>query len=128
MQDPAEIPYTGRCETDLTAPDPFADVQAHQDAGGRIAPNPDNDLLVDCTIPDSDIGGESVSLVNVCTYPAGPPNSDAKDCVVSPGDGFLIVEKQLLDGEDDTFDFTLDGEPIESVTTSGAPVRPIRLL
>ncbi len=119
------------CTEDFAAPDPFdgvinVDGVLHNDAGTQIAPSPTEDVLVDCTIPLSDLGGGMATLLNVCTYPSGPPNSDAKDCVVSPGDGFLVIEKQTTNGEDDTFDFLIDGgsaaggEDVSLTTTGGA--------
>ncbi len=115
-KNPAEITnHDAVCTTSTAAPDPFADDPDHQAAGGQVAPSPDTDFLVDCEISTTFVGGGS--LINVCTYPAGPPNSDAKDCVVAAGDGFLVVNK-VATGGDATFDFTIDGSPTQ-ITTSG---------
>ncbi len=108
------------CTLSLDAPDPFAGDQDHQNAGPQVAPNPDVDARVECEIPVSMFDAEP-SLLNVCTYPAGPPNSDDKDCVVPPGFGFVRIEKYIEGGTPDgTFNFELDGALVDPpVTTDG---------
>lgn len=52
------------------------------------------DVLAACSIPFSAISTtSSPNLLNVCSFPSGSPGSNAFDCVVTPGAGFLIIAK-----------------------------------
>ena len=45
--------------------------------------NPDTRIF--CTIVLVDVGADTASLINTCSYPSQQPNSDPSDCVVVPG-------------------------------------------
>jgi hypothetical protein len=59
---------------------------------------------------------ENISLVNVCTYPSGEPNSNAFDCVVEAGSGFIKIVKDVTPSVAELFGFTLS--PIATDLTS----------
>jgi len=86
-----------RCWVDFM-PDPFAGVASH--AGEQ---NPINDTRAFCRLyydqlkqgayPNGAIQPGDPQLLNVCTYPSSSPTSNQKDCVVTAGSGFLVVNK-----------------------------------
>jgi len=52
------------------------------------------DTIANTTIVLSDFGNPAdVSLLNVCSYPSGQPNSDPSDCVFKENSGFLTIVK-----------------------------------
>jgi hypothetical protein len=67
------------------------------------------DVLAACAIDKALFGNPtSVKLLNVCSYPSGAPNSNPFDCVVTPGSGFLQIEKMTQPaGSNVNFGFTL---------------------
>jgi plastocyanin len=77
--------------------------------------------FADMSLPGG--GGESsATLLNVCSYPSQVPNSDPSDCVVAPGTAFLIIEKDVGDAPDASFDFALSppsssGDGAATITT-----------
>jgi hypothetical protein len=57
------------------------------------------------------------NLTNVCSFPSGSPNSNPFDCVVTPGAGFLVIQKATNpDQSGETFSFTVSPTP-----TTGNP-------
>ena len=120
--------FYSQCTVDVGS-DPFTTYASHQARAGTLNEDPDNDLTVVCTVDFRDLievdsasptPASTANLLNVCTYPSGPPNNDAKDCVVSPGTGRIIIAK-VADPDDGTkFTFYLDGDtsnPIELLGT-----------
>jgi hypothetical protein len=67
------------------------------------------DILAACSIALSAIGNPSrTSLLNVCSFPSGSPNSNNFDCVVTPGSGFIQIKKNTTpQNSSQTFNFTL---------------------
>jgi uncharacterized repeat protein (TIGR01451 family) len=67
------------------------------------------DVLAACSIPFAAIGATSApNLLNVCSYPSGSPGSNAFDCVVTPGTGFIIIKKATTpQNSGQTFSFTI---------------------
>ncbi len=76
--------FSGICQLDTNAADPFSSEAGHTDCNGTNCTS--TDVAVECSIPLSDISlsaGASV-LAGMCTYPSGQPNSNAKDCTLDP--------------------------------------------
>jgi hypothetical protein len=59
------------------------------------------DTIADTNIVLSDFGAADATLLNVCSYPSGEPNSDPSDCVFEPNSGFLTIVK-VADPDDST--------------------------
>src|SRR5512138_333121 len=85
------------------------------------------DVLAACSIDLSAIGNATkTNILNVCSFPSGSPNSNAFDCIVTPGAGFLrIVKKTTPDVSGKSFSFTLNpaasnGSTSFSVTDSNS--------
>jgi len=95
--------FSSDCELTVGA-DPFAGRVA-ADCNGTTCAN--QDLFATCDLDLIDFGGADPSLLNVCSYPSGPPNSNAKDCVVPADTGFIIVRKQAGDDTTTSFDFNI---------------------
>lgn len=102
--------------------DPENDVKAHCEL----------DLAMPALAAVTD-GPDDISLLNVCAFPSGEPNSNPFDCVVTPGSGFIQITKLVTPNLVDVFGFTLspastDGTStyaVESgVTTALIPVAP----
>lgn len=75
----------------------------------------------------------NTNLLNVCSFPSGEPNSNPFDCVVTPGAGFIRIEKVATPATTTAFDFTLspasaDGTTAYQIIGSGSsaliPVLP----
>ena len=67
----------------------------------------------------------NTNLLNVCSFPSGEPNSNPFDCVVTPGAGFIRIEKVATPATTTQFDFTLspasaDGTSAYQITGSGS--------
>ncbi len=54
----------------------------------------------------ADFAGADATLINVCSYPSGEPNSDPSDCVFEPNSGFLTIEK--IADPDNSTDFVFN--------------------
>lgn len=69
------------------------------------------DAVAQCTITTSAVGGVTTSLVDVCSYPSGQPNSDPSDCVlIAPTKAKLEVVKNLSPTTDPgLFDLKIGG-------------------
>ena len=69
------------------------------------------DVLAACALDLSLLGNApiaNVKLLNVCSFPSGSPNSNPFDCVVTPGSGFLQIEKVTQPANSNvSFTFTL---------------------
>ncbi len=113
----------------ISSPDPFATDPNHLPGDCRFPP-PDGDcvnfdtgitfqIFVDELV---ELSGPKptaeVALTNVCSFTSLDPGSERKDCIVNPGSGFIKIIKSTTGG-DATFDFTLDGDPFASITTTG---------
>ncbi len=75
----------------------------------------------------------NTNLLNVCSFPSGEPNSNPFDCVVTPGAGFIRIEKVATPATTTQFNFTLspasaDGTSAYQITGTGSsaliPVLP----
>ena len=60
---------------------------------------------------------DSMTLTNVCSFTSVDPGSERKDCIVNPGSGFLKIVKNVTEDPDETFEYTLDGELVATITT-----------
>ena len=79
-------------------------------------------------------GIEDVSLVNVCSYPSGSPNSNPFDCVVVPGAGFLVIIETTTPANSNAyFAFTSSAAAVNGdndfavqggATSAGIPINP----
>jgi hypothetical protein len=66
------------------------------------------DVVAECGLDLGALGaGSSTNLLNVCSFPSGEPNSNPFDCIVTPGAGFLLVEKDATPATSQSFGFTL---------------------
>jgi uncharacterized repeat protein (TIGR01451 family) len=59
----------------------------------------------------------AMTLTNVCSFTSVDPGSERKDCIVNPGSGFIRIIKNVTDDPDETFEYTLNGQPFKSITT-----------
>jgi hypothetical protein len=59
----------------------------------------------------------AMTLTNVCSFTSVDPGSERKDCIVNPGSGFIKVIKNVTEDPDETFEYTLDGQSVASITT-----------
>jgi hypothetical protein len=63
------------------------------------APDPKNETKAYCKLYYDELRQFGViqpgdpQLINVCTYPSASPTSNQKDCVVTAGSGFLVINK-----------------------------------
>ena len=93
-------PYGSTCDNEITlVPDTFgprSNAQADDTQDSQAA----------CSIDLDDFGSASATLLNVCSYPSGQPNSDPSDCIFNPNSGFLTIVK--VADPDDTTDFQFD--------------------
>lgn len=87
-------PAVSTCSLGVTNTDPFP-------AG---AENP-KDLTATCTPNASDSGGGT--LIDVCSYPSGQPNSDPSDCVMYRDNSARIEVKKVIDPATDPGLFNL---------------------
>jgi hypothetical protein len=78
------------------------------------------DVLAACSIPLSVISASTTpNLLNVCSYPSGSPGSNAFDCVVTPGAGFLIIKKATTpQNSGQTFSFTVSPALVSGASQS----------
>lgn len=92
------------------------------------------DVLAACSIPLSAISATATpNLLNVCSFPSGSPNSNAFDCVVTPGAGFLVIKKATTpQSSGETFSFTITPSVVsgssQSLTDTTANVEETSLL
>ncbi len=114
-------PYDTTCSLNTTAQDPFNEVGTHNTSGEQ---DPITDTQLTCIIYadelvelDGDIPS-GIAISNACSFTSPDPSSESKDCVVGAGDGFLQIVKNTIGG-DETFNFTIDGDPFTSITTVG---------
>ena len=72
-----------------------------------------NDVIAECEL-DLDVLPipSTASLLNVCSFPSGEPNSNPFDCVVTPGAGYLVIEKATSPSSGEGFEFTVSPNPI----------------
>ena len=77
------------------------------------------DVLAACAIDLAAIGNASkANILNVCSFPSGAPNSNAFDCIVTPGAAFIrIVKKTTPDASGKTFSFTLNPAASDNSTS-----------
>ncbi len=107
-------PFLG--EAELTSP-----FVIHEDQSKSVAPDPywdvgffaaidTRDLVQIESGPPPDVPpGQNPLLVNVCSYPSASPSSDAKDCIVNAGSGFVNrITKTIAESptNDVTFSWT----------------------
>ena len=97
-----------------------------------------HDTQAECKLKLSNLPGnlgiENVSLVNVCSFPSGSPNSNPFDCVVVPGAGFLvIIETTTPTNSNAYFAFTSSAAAVNGdndfavqggATSAGIPIVP----
>jgi hypothetical protein len=97
-----------------------------------------HDTQAECKLKLSNLPGNlgiaDVSLVNVCSFPSGSPNSNPFDCVVVPGAGFLvIVETTTPTNSNAYFAFTSSAAAVNGddefavqggATSAGIPINP----
>lgn len=77
-----------------------------------------NDVIAECALDLAVLPIPSTaSLLNVCSFPSGEPNSNPFDCVVTPGAGYLVIEKATTPSSGEGFEFTVSPNPI----TNGNP-------
>ncbi|HSE32819.1 MAG TPA: hypothetical protein VLA93_14695, partial [Pyrinomonadaceae bacterium] len=88
--------FTSTCTATIVAnSDPFSNVPSHTQ-NNSCDNNPGcetDDTVAACTIRLADFGSSNASLLNVCTYPSGEPNSAPAECVITPNSGFLTIRK-----------------------------------
>jgi hypothetical protein len=81
-----------------------------------------NDVLAECDLDLANLPAASnTNLLNVCSFPSGEPNSNPFDCVVTPGAGYLVIQKATTPTSAQTFTFTLDPGARDGTTSFTAP-------
>ncbi|MDO8341252.1 MAG: hypothetical protein Q7T59_04715, partial [Candidatus Woesebacteria bacterium] len=97
------------CNATQSSDDPFPSGAASpQDTEGTCNINPAN-------------FGSSYTLLNVCSFPSGRPNSDPSDCVAEPTGGFISVIKQANpDDSSVSFNFNISGNSNYSFSINGS--------
>jgi len=107
--------FGSTCSVSQTATDPFPE--------GESGPA---DTTATCTVVLAEVGADA-KLANTCSYPSQVPNSDPKDCVLVPRDGFIVIDPEpaLGDPRRDV-PFTIDKDPVPAFTATGSePSDPI---
>jgi hypothetical protein len=94
------------CKID-TFPDPFFGI--HDPAKQSTTDNVVNDTRAICRLyydelkegayPNGITQPGDPQLINVCSYTSAEPTSRAKDCVVNPASGFLVINKWTNDAD-----------------------------
>lgn len=92
---------TSTCAASVQGTDPFT--------AGSSYPN---DTEANCNVNMSDVGGNTATLIDVCSYPSGEPNSDPSDCILlRDRTGKLEVIKDLIPSTDNgLFNLQVDGQ------------------
>jgi len=96
------------CEVASPVPDdPFTDGDEYP-----------NDAVATCSIDLSGFG-ESVILLDVCSYPSNP-GSDPSDCIVRAASGSQLIVRKITEppGAGHIFDFEINTEPVTQFTLS----------
>ena len=104
---------TDRCSSPSTGPLPLGNTiceVVNKAANGFTNGDDGFDTLAGCLIDLAAIGNATkANLLNVCSEPSGSPTSNAFDCVVTPGSGFLQIKKKTAPQQSGTtFSFTLN--------------------
>jgi uncharacterized repeat protein (TIGR01451 family) len=110
---------TDRCTTTYTVlPLGGTACEVYKSAENFPAGDDGFDALAGCRIDLSAIGNPSrTSLLNVCSFPSGSPNSNPFDCVVTPGSGFVQIKKKTSpQTSGQTFSFTLNPASSDNTT------------
>jgi hypothetical protein len=142
-ESPILYPCSDRRPDRCTQPDPPVDLNGTNCSVVRVDGDgvpggddgADTEATCDLDLDSGPLAAEpDLELINVCTFPSGEPNSNAFDCIVQPGAGFIRIEKQTSpSGTGALFGFTLnpgatDGTSayaVEGGITSGLiPVQP----
>ena len=97
-------PYSSTCGNEIALVDDTFGTRTGAQASDT------QDTQAACSIDLDDFGGaDTATLLNVCSYPSGQPNSDPSDCIFNPNSGFLTIVK-VADPDDSTnFQFDLGG-------------------
>jgi Domain of unknown function DUF11 len=108
--------FGSTCSVSQTPTDPFPD--------GESSPA---DTTATCTIGLADVGGSNAKLANTCSYPSQVPNSDPRDCVLVPRDGFIVIDPEPApDDPRKKVPIRLDKDPAPVFTATGTkPSDPI---
>jgi hypothetical protein len=89
---------TDRCSSPSTGPLPLGNTiceVVNRAANGFVNGDDGFDTLAGCLIDLTAMGNATkANLLNVCSEPSGSPTSNAFDCVVTPGVGFLQIAKK----------------------------------
>jgi len=102
------------CSVDTTSDDPFDS----SDLNGPGSDWPD-DRTATCIIEFQSSFSNPAEISNVCSYPAGPPNSNASDCLAYKAGGFIQIQK-ITDPDDSTiFEFSVSDGSVASIVGSG---------
>ena len=118
----------------VTNSDPFGvpsslDFDPNHVTGNTCSTNPacyTNDTVADTNIVLADfVGTGTPTLLNVCSYPSGEPNSDPSDCVFEPNSGFLTIAKTANPSDGTGFPFnasaaSTDGTMSWTINGSGS--------
>jgi hypothetical protein len=106
--------------------DPFGvpsspDFDPNHVTGNTCATNPacyTDDTVADTNIVLADFVGTSTpTLLNVCSYPSGEPNSDPSDCVFEPNSGFLTIVKAANPSDGTEFTFNASEASTDGTTS-----------
>jgi uncharacterized repeat protein (TIGR01451 family) len=104
----------------ITDTDPFTNLDSTQ--------NWPNDSTIEIRVLKSYLVS-GATLVNVCSYPSAGNggNNDPKDCIVTPGGGFLVITKIAPTGTTQTFSFAVNPGSISKTITGSGSTTPIAL-
>ncbi len=97
------------CSTSQANDDPFSTGAAYP-----------QDTVATCNINPANFGNSPATLLNVCSFPSGQPNSDPSDCVAEPTGGFITVVKVATPNDNTTFPFTIAGTSNYSFSINGS--------
>jgi len=77
------------------------------------------DRTASCIIEFQSTFTDSIEISNVCSYPSGPPNSNAGDCLAYEAGGFLQIIKAASPSDSTVFNFSVSNGSSASITGSG---------
>ena len=115
-----------RCSKQVTLLSNIGNTACTVNVGNELAPWPGDDtpydVLAECDLDLAALPATSnTNLLNVCSFPSGEPNSNPFDCVITPGAGYLVIQKTTTPATTESFNFTLSPAARDGNTGYTAP-------
>ena len=115
-----------RCTKQVTELTSIGGTTCSVAVGNELAPWPGDDtpydVLAECDLDLTALPSTSnTNLLNVCSFPSGSPNSNPFDCVITPGAGYLVIQKATTPATTADFSFTLFPPASDGTTGYSAP-------